>query len=591
MTKSTLEMGTKVEKVPFNIYPRRDMIRDSYISLNGEWDKGIIVPFPPQSKNSNYKKHHVPEEFTYKRNFKIPKEFIRDKIILHFDAVDQIAEVYIDGKYVGHHAGGYTPFSFDITSFIVPDETHSLRVRVVDHLSHIYPYGKQRRKRGGMWYTPISGIWQSVWIESVWEDYIKDVKIKPDLKGIDLKIDSEAAYFDVQILYPSNSENQKVVKTVRLSKYMDSIDGFIEKRINIDSPKLWTPEEPNLYDLKIRAFNALDGKSYDDIVKEGFSGDGSYDSVKCYFGLRTLSIKTVKEKKRILLNGKPYFFHGVLDQGYFPEGIYTPNCEKDYYDDVRKMKELGFNTIRKHIKVEPTFFYEACDRIGMIVWQDMVNNGKYSFIRDTALANMGKQKKDDRNRPISHKTKRAFIECMEETINRLYNFTSVCYYTIFNEGWGQFDSDKMYEIVKALDDTRILDSTSGWFWQDKSDVDSFHVYYHPVIFEESNRPVVVSEFGGYSLPIDGHKFNEKSSYGYDKAKEETDLTYMIEKLYVNEVFPEIKRGLCGSIYTQFTDVEDESNGFYTYDRQVLKVNLNVMKEIGRKLRDHYEDLM
>ncbi len=590
MQKNILRMESQVGDIPLTQYPRRELVRDSYLNLNGIWNKGVVVPYPLQSLNSKYRMKLVPDEFTYMRDFTVPSDFIRDRVILHFGAVDQVAEIFIDGRYIGKHEGGYLPFSYDITEFVRPNEEQVLRVRIIDRLSHIYPYGKQRRMRGGMWYTPVSGIWQTVWMESVWKDYVQDIKIKPDLKGIDLKIKSTASYFDVDILYPSQDPNQKVVKNIKLSKYMDTMGSCIEKRIDIENPHLWSPEEPNLYDIRIRAYNDLDGRSYDDIVAEGFEEGEQHDIVNSYFGLRTVGIEKVGEKNRLLLNGKPYFFHGVLDQGYFPEGIYTPNTEQDYYDDVRRMKELGFNTIRKHIKIEPSYFYEACDRLGMIVWQDMVNNGKYSFVRDTALANMGNQKKSDLHRPISLKVKKIFRENMIGTLERLYNFPSICYYTIFNEGWGQFESDKMYEILKSVDDTRIVDSTSGWFWQDKSDVDSYHVYYHPVKYPESDRPVVVSEFGGYSLTVDGHMFNPKSSYGYSNATDEEMLMSMIEKLYTNEVFPEIKRGLCGTIFTQSYDVEDESNGFYTYDRRICKVDKQRMRAIADRIAEIYRNL-
>ncbi len=586
--KANLSMESSVDTLPLGRYPRPELVRDSFISLNGQWEGGVMVPYPLQSKNSHYKREHVPEEYTYKRSFTLPSDFIRDRVILHFGAVDQIAEVYIDGKFVGKNEGGYIPFSYDITSFVEPGKEHKLRVRVVDRLSHHYPYGKQRKRRGGMWYTPITGIWQSVWIESVWKDYVKKIKITPDLKGITLEVDSTAAYCDVKIYYPSGAKDQKLVKEFTLSKYMDTESGELKRHITIDNPKLWSPEEPNLYDITIRAFDALDGATYDDIVREGFNGNQKYDLVKSYFGLRTVSVEKVGEKNRLMLNGKPYFFHGVLDQGYFPEGIYTPNTEQDYFDDVRRMKELGFNTIRKHIKVEPSAFYEACDRIGMIVWQDMVNNGKYSFIRDTALANLGKQKKNDTHRPITLKTKQMFTKTFDQTIERLYNFPCVCYYTIFNEGWGQFNSDKFYERLKEKDDTRIVDSTSGWFWQDLSDVDSFHVYYHPVVFDESERPVVVSEFGGYSLVELGHMLDDKVSYGYSNMKDEVELMSKIEMLYLNEVIAEIPRGLCGTIYTQAYDVEDESNGLYTYDRKVCKVDKELMQNIARKLKEVYK---
>ncbi|MBR5356290.1 MAG: glycoside hydrolase family 2, partial [Lachnospiraceae bacterium] len=423
-------------------------------------------------------------------------------------------------------------------------------VKVKDELDHTYPYGKQKYKRGGMWYTPIMGIWQSVWIESVCKDYIKDIEITPYLDRISVNVLGGEAPFNVQVSFDK--------ETV----FEGSFDApFFQ--INIKDPKHWTPDTPFLYDIKISTKD---------------------DEIKSYFGLRTVEIKKVKGVSRILLNKKPVFFNGVLDQGYFPEGIFTPNSEKTYEDDILRLKELGINTIRKHIKIEPECFYEACDRLGMFVFQDMVNNGDYKFFRDTLYPTFISKKKDDTKGKHPEETMYFFESQMEETLAHLYNFPSIVYYTIFNEGWGQFDSDIMYNIVKAMDRTRIIDSTSGWFWQEESDVDSLHVYFKPVKIKPSDRPIIVSEFGGFSYKEEGHIFNTKKSYGYGGEKTKEALTKRIENLYLNEIVPAIKDGLCGTIYTQITDVEDEINGFYTYDRKLCKVDKDVMKEIAKKLK-------
>jgi beta-galactosidase/beta-glucuronidase len=334
--------------------------------------------------------------------------------------------------------------------------------------------------------------------------------------------------------------------------------------VPIKNPVLWTPDNPHLYDVIITA---------------------GRDTVKSYFGLRTVSVEEVKGVPRILLNGKPFFFNGVLDQGYFPEGIFTPNNEDVYREDILRLKALGINTIRKHIKVEPECFYEACDRLGMLVFQDMINNGRYSFIRDTAMPALGFKRGTDEKRRVKDEVKAAFEQQMEETLTHLYNFPCIVYYTIFNEGWGQFDSDIMYDIVKAMDSSRIIDSTSGWFWQNYSDVDSYHVYFKAFEMQTSDRPVILSEFGGYSYKIPEHSFNKKKNYGYGKATSHEELTDMIEKLYEEQILPAIDKGLCGSIYTQATDVEDETNGFYTYDRKVCKVDADRMRKIAAKLSE------
>lgn len=544
-------MGTEVDKVPFLKYPRPQLKRDSYLCLNGEWKNGIVVPFPLQSPLSGFK-GRVPNKYTYEREFTLPKGFINDIVLLHFGAVDQVCEVSVNGTYVGSHEGGYNSFEFDITRAVTrtPGGVNTLRVDVTDTLSHKLPWGKQKHNRGGMWYTPVTGIWQSVWIESVSSDYIKAVEITPSLTGIQLNIESEANDFEIEIY----EEDKKIYSEHTVYDLVD---------IEIENPRLWTPDSPFLYTVKIRT---------------------PHDEVSSYFGLRTITIGEVHGVKRILLNGKPFFFHGVLDQGYFPQGIYTPNSEKDFEEDIMRLKNLGFNTIRKHIKIEPEYFYEACDRLGMIVFQDMVNIGKYSFIRDTAFPTIGLLDRDDTKTKVKESVKCAFAQAMEDTLVSLYNHPSIVYYTLFNEGWGQFDSDMLYDWARSMDRTRIIDSTSGWFRQKNSDVDSLHIYFKSVNIKPSDRPVVLSEFGGISLKLKEHSWAKYNNYGYGKVKNEEELTKAVMKLYNKEIIPEIKNGLCGAIYTQITDVEDETNGFYTYDRKVCKVLPEFIRELSDRLR-------
>lgn len=539
-----LTMGIIPDEIPLSKYPRPSMVRDSFLCLNGKWDDGVTVPFPLESKLSGFA-GEVPSEYTYRRSVTLKKGFIKDRVFLHFGAVDQVAEVFIDDKLVGTHEGGYLPFFFDVTELVKEEKPFILSVKVTDTLSHFYPYGKQTQKRGGMWYTPVTGIWKSVWMESVSEGYIKNFEITPSLDRISVNIESDSTDFDVEISF----KGEPVFKGTFDDSYF---------KITIDNPKLWTPDEPNLYDICIKT---------------------KTDEIRSYFGLRTVSIEKVDGVSRILLNGKPFFFNGVLDQGYFPDGIFTPANEKVYEDDILRLKALGLNTIRKHIKIEPECFYEACDRLGMLVFQDMVNNGEYKFVRDTALPTIGLLNRNDTKNRIKDEVKYSFEQHMEGTLTHLYNFPCIVYYTIFNEGWGQFDSDVMYDIVKAMDQSRIIDSTSGWFWQNYSDVDSYHVYFKPFVMKKSERPVILSEFGGYSYKIMEHSFNLKKTYGYGKAASKEELTDMIVKLYEGEIKPAIAEGLCGTIYTQATDVEDETNGFYTYDRAVCKVDAARIKAL------------
>ncbi len=538
------------DEVPFSEYPRPQLRRDSYYNLNGVWDNGIRVPFPPQSLLSGYKQK-VGSRLTYTRTFELPDGFMKSRLLLHFGAVDQIAQVYVNGVEVGSHKGGYLPFTLDITD-AYHEGRNQLMVKVTDTLSAKYPYGKQRKSRGEMWYTPVSGIWQSVWLESVPEHYVEKIRITPDLTGIDLEVDTKAPEYDVTI----TTEAGEIRKT------------FQDKKVRIDlreegiDPVLWTPDHPHLYDLHIQA---------------------GEDRVESYFGLRTVAIREVNGRNCICLNGKPVFLHGVLDQGYFSDGMYLPASEEGYRFDVSKMKELGFNTLRKHIKIEPECFYYMCDKMGMLVMQDMVNSGKYSFLGDTALPTLGLIRRDDTRRFRNKEHRRIFTEHTKETLEHLYNHPCIVYYTIFNEGWGQFDSDNMYEMVKGLDGTRIIDTTSGWFQNHKSDVESTHIYFREADFEVTERPHILSEFGGYSLILKEHCYSLYHQHGYAFYENSEVLTTNIIRTYEKMVLASIEKGMCGSIYTQLSDVEDEVNGLYTYDRKVCKVDIGRLQELARRI--------
>ena len=545
--------GENLSGIPHNYYPRPQMRRNSFFCLNGEWDfyeridapcEKITVPFCPESLLSGIGRRlgKCPAP-VYQKRFTLPENFIKSRVILHFGAVDQYASVFLNGKEIGEHAGGYESFSFDITDAIMSE--NELTVYVFDELdTAVLPYGKQKEKRGGMWYTPVTGIWQTVWLESVPEKYIESLEIK--------------TVNDTAIIKVNAISNGEVICE---GKVFPIVNGAAT--VKIDTPEYWSPENPRLYN-----FTVIAGE----------------DEVQSYFALRTLEIKRVDGILRLCLNGKPYFFHGLLDQGYFPDGIFTPATEKGFENDILAMKELGFNMLRKHIKVEPEQFYYDCDRLGMVVFQDMVNNGKYSFFRDTALPTIGMKRFPNFLLHRSKETKVAFIDGMKSTVRQLQNHPCICYWTIFNEGWGQFDADKVFEIMKEIDSSRFIDATSGWFTGKKSDVTSLHVYFKPVKIKKSDKPTVLSEFGGYSYKLDEHSFNLDKTYGYKKFDDGALFMDALEKLYENEVIPLVKEGLCASVYTQVSDVEDETNGLYTYDRRVLKVDKERMKNIAAKLK-------
>ena len=546
-------------------YPRPQMKRDSYLSLCGVWDLGVEkngvtepigevkVPFSPETRLSGVNRTlQKDERYIYEKVFELTEDFACERTLLHFGAVDQIAEVWLNGTYLGEHVGGYLPFTLDVSGVLVVG-TNILRVRVTDTLDIELSYGKQRKKRGGMWYTPISGIWQAVWLEGVPERYISSLRITPTLSSVKIETVGGEENKTVTLHLP---EGDKVYTYAG-----DSIE------IEVENPILWSPENPHLY-----TFTLTDGK----------------DSIDSYFALRTVDIQTVAGKSYICLNGKPYLFHGLLDQGYYSDGIYTPATPEGYRYDIAKMKELGFNMLRKHIKIEPDVFYYECDKQGMVVFQDMLNSGHYSFIFDTALPTAGWRRGFFHT--VSARRRADFEGGSRALMDLLYNHPSVCYYTIFNEGWGQyFGASKVYDEFKAYDLTRIFDTTSGWFKVPRSDVQSEHIYFRRVQFKREGRPLVLSEFGGYSCKIEGHSFNLDQNYGYTTHPSTESFSNELERLYFEEVLPAIRNdGLCATVLTQVSDVEDETNGLVTYDRQVCKVQAERMQAMAKKLNEAFD---
>lgn len=584
----------------WDVHPDPQMKRENYMILSKGWTlngKPIKMPFPPESILSAYK-GTVGTKLTYEVAFELPETFSEDRILLHFGAVDQIADVWVNGKLAGHHEGGYLPFALDITALVQKNDKNQLRVQAMDTLDKKYPYGKQCKKRGGMWYTPVSGIWQPVWIENVPKSHIQSVKMTPDLCGVDVHV----LVSDADLLAEADNNKRKEQSKLKIKVHLHNgeiweqiFDGLeagavssgenvagvsaksgvmnsVKCRIQMTDilcadgtpyvPKLWSPEEPYLYNMELF---------------------WDKDVVHTYFALRQVEIKSVDGIARVCLNEKPVFWHGVLDQGYYSDGIYLPAEPAEYERDVLRMKELGFNMLRKHIKVEQAWFYYYCDKHGMFVMQDMVNNGGYSFLRDTALPTIGMKKRNDRT-GLSGKKKEIFISQMQDTITHLYNHPSVVAYTIFNEGWGQFESDQMYELARLLDDTRLYDATSGWFAQEKNDFDSEHIYFKTIDLEPKERPLFVTECGGFSRVIDGHYYSKYNTYGYGSCEDEHGLTDTIESMYQKMILPGVKKGVCGCIYTQLSDVEDEVNGLYTYDRKVCKVDKAKMRAVAEQLK-------
>lgn len=550
---------------PLPEYPRPQFVRDSYISLNGTWkytiktNNGlplkyvaqITVPFSPETELSGVCRTIKPDEHIfYQKIFTLPKDFNKGRVFINFGAVDQVATVYLNKKKVGFHKGGYTPFKCELTDFLADGE-NVLEVDVRDYTdTKSYSRGKQKTKRGGIWYTAQSGIWQSVWLESTPIEYLESVKITPDYDNAQVMFE----YFgtdDVEVMIYDGDE---------------LIADTTDKIVKLDNFKSWSPESPFLYDVIFKACG---------------------ESIKSYFGMRKFSVGTDDNGvRRLFLNNKPYFHNGLLDQGYYSDGYLTPPTNQAMENDVLFAKNAGFNMLRKHIKIEPLLWYHYCDVNGILVWQDMVNGGgKYGL--EVSVIPFVNITLDDRNYSNFHRTDKEgrdlYYQELEETINHLYNCPCIAMWVPFNEGWGQFDSAKAYKKIKELDSTRVVDTTSGWHDMGASDVVSKHIYFTPIKVKRSDKPYVLSEFGGFSMKIEGHTFNDKM-FGYKIYNTKESLTKAYQRLYNNVIIPQIKDGLSAAVYTQVTDVEDELNGLMTYDRKVVKIDIDVLKQINERVK-------
>ena len=550
MQKLYTPAGETLRGVPWNVYPRPQLVRKDWLCLNGEWDftfgeikTKIQVPFCPESLLSGLDlKMEYGREMVYSRHFTLPAEWHGMRILLRFGAVSRKAVVRVNGTEAVTNEESYLPFCADITGLVRPGE-NEISVTAVNDLSHRHPWGKQKENRGGMWYTPVSGIWQTVWLEPVPQQFIRSLTIRTGPDYADILADGVAE------------------GTVEMGGAPFALTGG-KARITVKDPVLWCPENPYLY-----RFTVIAGE----------------DRVESYFALRTLSVEQAGGKPRLCLNGKPYFFHGLLDQGYWSDGLYTPASPAGYEADILAMKALGFNMLRKHIKIEPEQFYYDCDRLGMVVFQDMVNCGEYRFLRDTILPGIGFQSRKDARLNRDPAARENFLNAMEATVRLLRNHPCICLWTIFNEGWGQFCADSVYRRLKALDDTRFIDSTSGWFAQHESDVESLHIYFRKLQTGRKNRPQFLSEFGGWSLKLPEHSFNLEKTYGYKKYENREAFVRDLKSLYLEQVLPLIPQGLCAAVYTQVSDVEDETNGLLTFDRKAAKVTPEEFRGVSEKL--------
>lgn len=553
-------------------YPRPQMRRDSYLNLNGRWeyaitdsdelprrwDGTILVPFSPESALSGVGRSLQPgQTLWYRREVIVPQGFIPadGRLLLHFGAVDQEAAVYWNGRLLGRHMGGYNAFTLDATDALGP--RNSLVVRVHDDTdASFHSRGKQKTRRGGIWYTPQSGIWQTVWMEAVPRHYIESLRIVP-------LFDQSAVEVMVRCSQPLQCEATVDGRTVPFTSGEPA-------RIPMPDFRAWSPEDPYLYDLSVTL---------------------GEDRVESYFGMRKMEVRADRGGvKRLFLNGEPYFQSGLLDQGYWPDGLYTAPSDEALIYDIQTAKAMGFNLLRKHIKVEPMRWYYHCDRLGMLVWQDMPSGGgKYRFSTITLPLVTGIHRRDNHYRAFARASSQGrgeYMDELEEMVGQLFNAPSVVLWVPFNEGWGQFDSTFVMERLRALDPTRPVDPASGWHDQGAGELRSLHVYFKPFRFrrDRRGRALALSEFGGYNLRVDGHCFNQKD-YGYRRLPDAAALWRDFSRLYEREVLPAVPKGLCASVYTQLSDVEDELNGLMTYDRRVVKLDADEVRELNERLKE------
>ena len=550
---------------PLSEYPRPQFKRNSYLSLNGQWDLAftegeeipeefeykITIPFSPEAPLSGVNRVLKHSEYlVYEKAVSLPAGFNKGRVFINFGAVDQIAKLLVNGKYVGEHHGGYTPFSFEITDFI-KNGKNILNVIVRDLCEeNEYSRGKQKTNRGGIWYSPQSGIWQSVWLESTPEDYIKSVRITPDF-------DSEQVHFEFD-----------GIEGVQISIYDgdEEIADTTDATVKIPDFKAWSPESPFLYKVVF---------SY------------KKDRVESYFGMRKFSTGVDENGvPRLFLNNEPYFHNGLLDQGYYPDGFLTPPSNEAMEFDVKTVKECGFNMLRKHIKIEPMLWYHYCDVNGILVWQDMVNGGGVYGLEVSAIPFIGVNL-DDTNyktfKRTNEKARELYYKELKEMVDALYNCPCIALWVPFNEGWGQFDSAKAYNLLKEWDKTRTVDSTSGWHDRGVTDVISKHIYFTPIVVKEGDKPYLLTEFGGLSTRVKGHTFNDKM-FGYKIYSSKQSLEKAYSKLFNRTIIPQIPKALSATVYTQVTDVEDELNGLMTYDRKVMKIDKEILQEINKRVK-------
>ena len=578
---------------PLAEYPRPAMRRDSCEILNGPWQYAItqtaeypaawqgsiLVPYSPEAPASGVNRTLQPGQWLHYHRLFAPPAGEGGRVLLHFGAVDYACAVQINGHLAGGHRGGYWPFTLDITDLLNGTDRNSLWVAVQDPTSHgTQARGKQTLKPGGMFYPAQSGIWQTVWLERVPDNYIETLTVTPDY-------DARTVTVRVHTAKPGGAVNLWAMVraggvTIAEDWGSDEADQDGEVTLNIPEEHFfpWSPDTPFLYDLTVG-------------TNQG--EEAEFDTVHSYFALRKWSCAPdAHGVLRFCLNDKPILLNGLLDQGYWPEGLYTPPSDAAVERELSEVKALGFNLLRKHAKIEPQRWYYHCDRLGLIVWQDIVNGGSaYNLWFVTYLTNVlqpllrrfpdGKAAYSllSRAKPAGREE---YAHELADTVQALRCHPCIACWVPFNEGWGQFDARKAVQTLRTLDGTRLVDEASGWFDQGGGDVHSLHNYFYPLRIRPQKRTVALSEYGGIAWPMPGHEPPHKT-YGYGTAKDRQELTARYKKLQLKTALPQLEKGLSALVYTQLTDVEDEVNGLFTYDRAAVKPDANAVRSVNAAL--------
>ena len=585
---------------PLPEYPRPALRRDSFESLNGlwqfaitksaqlprQWEGDILVPYSPETRASGVGRTLQPGEWLhYYRSFALPAGS-GGRVLLHFGAVDYACAVQVNGHLVGGHRGGYWPFTFDITEALNADHNR-LWVAVQDPTgAGVQARGKQTLRPGGMFYPAQSGIWQTVWLERVPDNYIETLTVTPDYDARTVTVRARTAK-------PGGAVNLwAVVRAggVTIAEDWGSDEADRDGAVTLNIPEEhffpWSPDSPFLYDLTV---GTTQGE------------EESFDTVHSYFALRKWScVPDAKGVLRFCLNDRPLLLNGLLDQGYWPEGLYTPPSDAAVVHELQTIKELGFNLLRKHAKIEPQRWYYHCDKLGLIVWQDMVNGGEpYRLWFVTYLTNvlqplLRKLPDTAALRGLlsrrSEASREEYGRELEATVEALRGHPCIGCWVPFNEGWGQFDAAQAVETLRTLDPDRLVDEASGWYDQRGGDVDSRHNYFYPLHLRPGRRTVALSEYGGIAWPMPGHE-PPRRTYGYGTARSRAELTGRYRKLQLETVLPQLRNGLSALVYTQVSDVEDEVNGLFTYDRQAVKPDPAAIRAVNEALEAEFEKVL